>query len=131
MIWGDRRNYGDIQKNYGLSVSRRVIPAIFFPDPQRHTEEFPDCPPGQDILFLPIGNKPPALHQDDPGDLRDDVVQVVGDHDDPGALLRNLPEHPAERMQGREVEAAGRFIEEERPGLVHERPGDEHAPGFP
>ena len=42
------------------------------------------------------------------------MAKAAGDHDDPGALLRNLPEHRAERMQGRKVEAACRFIKEER-----------------
>jgi len=91
------------------------------------TEEGAEFFLGDEFAFGAVGEDAAFLHHDDAVDLRQDVGQVVGDHEDAGALVGDAAEGLAEFALGGEVEGVGGFVEEEHFGLVDEGAGDHDA----
>ena len=74
-----------------------------------------------------VGEDAAALHHDDAVDFRENVGEVMGDHEDADALLRDAAESIAQLALGGEVKGVGRLVEEKHFGLVDEGAGDHDA----
>jgi hypothetical protein len=84
----------------------------------------------EDVLFGAIAVHSAISHQNHSVDLGDDVGEMVGHENQADAIARELAEDLAEVVDGAEIEARGRFVEDERLRVVNERSADEDAAGF-
>ena len=103
-----------------------IIPAIF-PDMERDTKQVPDFCIRQHLLLGTITAEPAVLHQHDPGDLRNDIVQVMGHEDDAGTRTGDLPEGIPEGMERMEVKAVGGFVKDKGLRVVDKGSPDKKA----
>jgi hypothetical protein len=57
-------------------------------------------------------------------------MEIMRHHDDSGTRLCDLPQECVECVQGMQVKAVGRFVKDQRPGIINQRPANEKAPGL-
>ncbi len=96
----------------------------------RDREEPADGIIGQDLRLRAVPPDGPVPHQDDPGDLGDDVVEAMGHEDDAGPGACDLSEGLSEDVERVQVEARRGLIEEEGFWVVDERPPDQEPARF-
>jgi hypothetical protein len=85
---------------------------------------------GEELGAGAVGYDAALLHEDDAFDFGWDVVEVVGDQDQAGALSDEAAHAFAEVALGGEVEGVGGLVEQELAGAVDEGAGDEDAALF-
>jgi hypothetical protein len=95
-------------------------------DPKQRAEFFRS----EQFPLRAVGKDAAALHHDDAIDLRENVGDVVGDHQNADALLGDAAEGFTELALGCEVEGVGGLVEEQHVGLVDEGAGDHDAALF-
>ena len=96
----------------------------------RHIKKIPYFFVSQNLPLGTIRAEPAIFHQDHPGYLRHYVVKVVRDEDNAGTGAYNLPDSLAERVKRMQVEAVGRFVEDEGPGMMDKGPSHQEPPRF-
>ena len=97
----------------------------------RHTKQFPDIFVRKYCRFLSIVTERSVSHQNNPGNFRNDVVEVVRYKNDTGSRPCDLLEALPEGMKRVQVETVCRVIENKCPGIVDERSPYKKPPGFP
>lgn len=82
---------------------------------------------GEEFGFGAVGEDAALAHHDDAVGLGNDVGEVVGDHENADAVLRDAAEGLAQLALGGEVEGVRGLVKEEHLGLMHESAGDHNA----
>jgi hypothetical protein len=82
---------------------------------------------GQQFPFCAVGKDAAVAHHDHPVDFRENVGDVVGDHENANPLLRHAAESCAELALGGEVKGVRGLVEEQHFRLVDECAGDHDA----
>src|SRR5688572_162619 len=77
---------------------------------------------GQHVVFRTISSDLAISQQDDPADLWDDLLDVMGDQDQGRAVSGNRPDALHESVTADDVEAGGRLVQDERARIGDERP---------
>jgi len=85
---------------------------------------------GEELLSWAVGDDAALAHEDDALDFRRNVVEMVGDEDEAGALMHEVAQTLAEVALGGEVEGVGGLVEEELAGTVDESAGDKDSALF-
>ena len=83
---------------------------------------------GQQFPFGAIGEDAPVAHHDHPVDLRKNVGDVVGHHENADSLLRYAAQGCTEFALRGQVEGIGGFVEKQHFGLMDEGAGDHDTP---
>ena len=105
-------------------------PTVLFADSYFCAEQVGQDWGGEEFGAGAVGYDAALLHEDDAFDFRWDVVEVVGDQDQAGALSDEAAHAFAEVALGGEVEGVAGLVEQELAGAVDEGAGDEDAAFF-
>lgn len=91
------------------------------------TEQVAELLRGDQLLPGAVGEDAAVAHHDDAVDLRQDVGQVVRDHENADALAGDAAQRFAELALSGEIEGVGGLVEEEHLRLVDEGAGNHDA----
>lgn len=105
-------------------------PVVVVADADGGLEELGKARLGEEFGAGAVGDDAAVLHEDDAGDFRKDVAEVMGDEDEACAFGGEAAEGFAEVALGSEVEGVGGFVKEQLPRAMDEGAGDEDAAFF-
>lgn len=92
-----------------------------------HPEKLAKFPRGEQLPLRPIGEDPSLFHHDDAVDFRQDVRQMVRDHQDARSLLCDTPECLAEFALRGQIKSVRWLVEQQHFRLMDQCPGDHDA----
>lgn len=110
---------------------RRGLPgmpeAVVLDEGDFDAEEGAEIFRSDEVVFGAVGDDAAVAHEDDAVDFRNDVGEVVGDHEDAGAFAGDAAEGVTQLALGGEVEGVGGLVEEKHFRAVDEGAGDHDA----
>jgi hypothetical protein len=84
----------------------------------------------KDVFFSTVGVDAAFGHEHHTFDFRDDVGEIMRDHDDPNAGLGKRTHGFAQAVSREEIERIAGLVEQQGSRLVHESACDQNPPGF-